>query len=151
MAATPLSLYPNMAAASTTLATANPLYANPPLLAGIAQKTSLVGTATGFGEFWSQGNAGAWAAGALNLSIAPTGHGWFLDGPLLDGMTIPDGLWTAQPRGKVNANTATVDLYYRAFIYDPVALTYTLIGIMVKLGNAYTTVDASYGDRKSVV
>src|SRR5216683_2901118 len=139
MAVTPLILYPNMASgASTTLATANPLYGNPPLLAGIAQKTSLVGTATGFGEIWSQGNAGAWAAGALNLNIAPTGHGWLLDGSLLDNMLILDGLWTAQPRGKVNANTATVDLYYRAFIYDSIAKTYILIGIMSRLGCSYT-------------
>src|SRR5258708_1988188 len=102
MAATPvpLILYPNMASgASATLATANPLYANPPLVAGLAQKTSLVGTSTGFGEFWSQGNAGPWAAGALNLAIAPTGNGRFLDGPVLTTMTLLAGLWTDHARG----------------------------------------------------
>ena len=139
MAATPLTVYPNMAAASTTVATANVLYGNPPIAAGIAAKTQLVGTATGFGEFWSQGNAGAWAAGALNLSIAPTGHGWFLDAPTLNDRTLLGGLYTAQARGACNANTATVDLYYRLFVYDPVALTYTLIGILSQLGNSYTT------------
>src|SRR6266566_5397172 len=109
----PLTLYPNNVAPSTTLSTAYPLYSNPPVIVGSSAKTQLVGTATGFGEFWSQGNAGAWAGGALNLSIAPTGHGWFLDGTILDGMTIQDGFWTAQARGATNANTATIDLYYR--------------------------------------
>src|SRR6266487_2576185 len=134
-----LTLYPNRSTPSAINASADQLNANPPITASSTGQTVLVGTATGFGEFWSQGNAGAWAGGALNLGVAPSGHGWFLDTNTLDFMTVLGGLWTAQARGATNANTATVDLYYRFFVYDTVAQTYTLIGILSLTGANYTT------------
>src|SRR5437660_1846521 len=140
----PFTFYPDNSAASTTLATANPLFSR---LAGAPASLSqhvLIGTATGFGEIWSQNNVGAWAAGALNTTIAPTGHGWFLDSAQLDGFTLLSGLWTVQARLATSANTCTIDLYYRVFVYDPVALTYTPVGVVSALGNAVTTTTTSF-------
>src|SRR5712691_4085995 len=109
--AQPLVVYPQ-ATQSTTLGTASQLLANPSTAGSTSgARNSLVGTATGFGELWSTGNVGAWAGGALNLSIAPTGHGFFLDTPTLDGMLLLLGVWSGQARVTCSANTATVDLY----------------------------------------
>src|SRR6266446_10798984 len=109
---TALTVYPNLSSASTIFSTANQILGNPGTLntAG-SSTTTLVGTVTGFGEIWSQGNSGAWAGGALNTSIAPTGHGWFLDATTLDGQDISAGNWQVLWRLLLSANTATVDLY----------------------------------------
>src|SRR6266700_4890886 len=104
---TALTVLENSFAASSTLSTANQLVTGTGGTTGSAI-TVLVGTATGWGEIYAQGNAGAWAAaGSMGT---PTGHGWFLDATTLDGQTIAAGVWSSLMKMKASATGITVTI-----------------------------------------
>jgi len=121
--------------ATATLATAGKLATTTGGTGGTV--TMLIGTATGFGELQALGNAGAWAAGAA--LFAPTGKGWLWDVSTLSGLTIPPGNWTPELKAKVSVGTITADLYMRAYAYDIVALTYTMIGLCKFAAQSFST------------
>lgn len=125
---TALTVYPVEGAASTTLATANPLVAvTGGTLAGL--NTVLTSNSLNFGQLYSQGNAGAWLAhsGAItDAACNPDGHGWFLDANTLDGQQIVAGNWTPTISLKVSVGSSTADIYVRAFVYN--SGSYTIIG-----------------------
>src|SRR6266705_2624837 len=114
---------------SSTVATANTLVTGTG--AGAILKTTLIGTSTGYGEIWSQGNAGAWpAAGSLG-GVGP--HGW-LSGTELEGNTLVGGNFTPSYTSLVSAGSITADLYERVYIRTSGGV-YTQIGTnMVKSG-----------------
>src|SRR6266581_990116 len=132
---TALTVLENSFAASSTLSTANQLVTGTGGTSGSAI-TILVGTATGWGEIWSQGNTGAWAAaGSMGT---PTGRGWFLDASTLDGQTIAAGVWSSLMKMKASATGITVSISLNAYIYN--TGVYTLIGSMTKSGYAMPSV-----------
>jgi hypothetical protein len=136
VAITPLTVYVNSFAASTTNASGNPLVVNAGGTSG-ATITTLIGTATGWGEVWSQGNAAAWPA--LSAMGAPTGHGWYLDLTTLDGQTLAGGLWQSSIRMKASgAVTVTMSLNFH--IYNPSTGGYRFVGSMGIPGFGLTTV-----------
>jgi len=100
--------------------------------AGAILKTTLIGTSTGYGEIWSQGNAGAWpAAGSLG-GVGP--HGWLLDTTLLENNTLLSGNFTVTHTLRVSVGSITADLYERVYIRSSGGV-YTQIGSnLVKSG-----------------
>ncbi len=136
---TVLTVYPTNLA-STTLATANQLLANVTGASNTTRNTK-VGTSTGYGELWSQGNAAAWAAaGSIGT---PSDHGWLLDSTLLEGSTIPSGNWTPTMRGALSIGTATADIIVR-FYRRSSGGVYTAIGTITLAAQALSTTTASY-------
>ena len=115
---------------SSTVATANTLVTGTG--AGAILKTTLIGTSTGYGEIWSQGNAGAWpAAGSLG-GVGP--HGWLLDTTLLENNTLLSGNFTVTHTLRVSVGSITADLYERVYIRSSGGV-YTQIGSnLVKSG-----------------
>src|SRR6266704_4816314 len=108
---------------SSTVATANTLVTG--TAAGAILKTTLIGTSTGYGEIWSQGNAGAWpAAGSLG-GVGP--HGWLLDTTLLENNTLVGGNFTPSYTFAVSAGSITADIYERIYIRTSGGV-YTQIG-----------------------
>jgi hypothetical protein len=129
----PLTVYLSKAA-SAVLATANQLYTTAGTPATSTEDTG-VSTATRFGELHSSGSLGTWAA--LSSIGAPTGHGFFLDGTLLDNQVLGAGLWSATIKlaafqGGAQAGMLSGDIYIRAFKYR--SGTYTNIVTMVLMG-----------------
>jgi len=122
-----------------TVATCNTLVTSTG--AGAVTKTTLIGTATGYGEIWSQGNAGAWpAAGSLG-GVGP--HGW-LSGTELEGNTLVGGNFTPSYTLNVSAGSITADLYERIYIRTSGGV-FTQIGTnMVKSGVTITTIFTVY-------
>lgn len=103
-------------------------------------KSSLVGTATGFGQLYAQGNAGAWLAhvGAItDVACNPDGNGFLYDTTTLEGMTVVAGTWSAVlTLEKLNSSgNITADLYVRAFKRSSGGV-YTLIGTMELAGQS---------------
>jgi hypothetical protein len=97
----------------------------------VTQTYTKLGTATGWGEVFSQGTANAWAAaGSIG---SPSGNGLFLDSAILslNGQTIASGNWSATWRlaaGHTDGTligTFTADLRVRAYKYN--SGTYTQI------------------------
>lgn len=137
---TALTVYGNWNDASSTLSTAQKLYTD----SGGAttnSKTSLVGTSTGYGEIYSQGNAGAWAA-AGGVS-APSGHGWLFDITTLEGQTLITGNWQFVCRMLISAGTATADIIHR-FYKRSSGGVYTAIGSITLSAQALTTTTTTY-------
>lgn len=126
--------------AATTLATAGKLATTTGGTGSVV--TMLISTATGYGELMAQGNASAWAAGAS--LFAPTGNGWLWDVTTLAGQTLPPGIWTPEIKAKVSTGSIVADMYVRAYAYDTVALTFTLIGVMMLAAQTFTTSAAFY-------
>ena len=140
---TALTVY-GTTAASTTLTTANKLYS----LAGTPASTfkaSLINGATGYGQVYSQGNAGAWAAAGSDG--APDGNGFLWDVTTLEGQTIAAGAWsfTLRPSLTAGAATITADMIGRAYkrsssgIYTQIARAVTT-GVSISTSGANTTV-----------
>src|SRR6266567_579953 len=115
---------------SSTVATANTLVTGTG--AGAILKTTLIGTSTGYGEIWSQGNAGAWpAAGSLG-GVGP--HGWLLDTTLLENNTLIGGNFTPSYTFLVSAGSITAGLFERIYLRTSGGV-FTQIGVnMVKSG-----------------
>src|SRR6266487_3104628 len=133
--ATPLTVY-TLTTNSTSIATAKTLAtALGGATAGTA--TTQLGTATGYGEVYSQNHAAAWPS--LSGVAAPDGGGYILDSPLLEGQTILAGTWTPTFRVLLGAGTATADLIVVLYKYNINTLTYTLIGTCTLAGQALTT------------
>lgn len=106
--------------ASTTLTTAENLTTGASTESDAA---SSVGTASGWGELWSQGNTGAWTAGASKP--APSGHGWLYDTTVLEGQTIQASTWTTNIT-LLCAAIVTADVHVRSYIRSSGGV-YTLI------------------------
>src|SRR6266487_6256871 len=112
--ATPLTVY-TLTTNSTSIATAKTLAtALGGATAGTA--TTQLGTATGYGEVYSQAHAAAWPS--LSGVAAPDGGGYILDTPLLEGMTIPIEPWIPSFRVLLSTGTATADLIVAAYVYN---------------------------------
>lgn len=132
-------------AASATLSTANQLYTGGAASPSTNQTISTVGTSTGFGEVYAQGNAGAWgAAGSL---IAQSGHGFFLDASTLDGGSLAAGSYAATVRyvamqGVSQAGTLVADLYVRVSKYS--GGSYTTIATLFLKAQTINNVLANY-------
>src|SRR5919109_2634308 len=97
---TPLLLYGTSTAAST-VATANTFVTG----TGGANttKTTLIGTATGYGELYAQGNASAWPA--LGAIGNPSGHGFLYDVTTLETNSLVVGSYV--PKVRLNTSTGT--------------------------------------------
>src|SRR5213080_1883437 len=109
MPLTALTVY-GTTTASTTLSTANTMFSASGGATG-GTNTCLVGTATGYGELYAQGNGSAWAAaGSIG---APSGHGLLWDVTTLEGQQIVAGNWTPTLRLALSTGTMTVDAYVR--------------------------------------
>jgi hypothetical protein len=137
---TPLTLFLNQAV-SAEFVTASQLYPTVGGTIGIL-KTTLIGTASGWGEIWAQGNAGAWAAaGSMG---GPTGHGWFFDATTLDGQMTDAGIWTPTTGYKMSvaAGSMTADIWVNIYVYN--SGTYTLIGSCSLLAQSITQTVASF-------
>jgi hypothetical protein len=105
-------------------------------------KTCLVGTATGFGQLYALGNAGAWlahAAGAItDAACNPDGNGFLFDVTTLEGQDVAAGTWTPVIRIGTVTGTCTADLYARAFRRTSGGV-YNLIGSAMLLSNQSIT------------
>ena len=135
---TALTVFGNHAASS--LATANTLF---PTSAGAASASvnTLIGTSSGWGEIYSQGNAGAWPAlGAMGL---PSGHGWLFDVTTLELQQIIAGNWTPAIRTGVTAGTATADMWVNAYKRSSSSI-YRLIGSMSLAAQAFSVTLTNY-------
>jgi hypothetical protein len=129
-------------AVSSTLATAAILSTTAG--GGTTGANSVTAQALNFGECYSQGNAGAWAAaGSIG---SPSGNGWFIDATSLEGQQIPAGNWTPTLRGQVSGGTGNLvaDIYVRAYNYT--GGIYTQIGSnMILTAQTFTNaVSATY-------
>ena len=94
---------------------------------------STIGTATGWGELYSQGNAAPWSA--LPTAPNPSAHGWLMDSTQLEGNTIQAGSWNVQMKlGLSTTGTVTADLHVRAWRYS--SGVWTLIGDFTRTGGA---------------
>lgn len=138
---TALTLNANFTDASITLSTAQKLYTD---TSGVTtnSKTSLLGAnVTGYGEIYSQGNAGAWAA--AGSAGAVSGHGWLYDLTALEGQTIVAGNWQFIVRMSISLLTATADIIVR-FYKRSSGGVYTLIGSITLAARAFTTASTTY-------
>lgn len=110
--ATSLQLFCGKIAAST-LATANQLFPTG-TTAGNAQ-TTLIGTASGYGEL-IRGGASSWAA--LGSIGSPSGNGYLWDVTTLEGQTIIAGNWSAAWEGDISVGSIVADIHLRAYKYN---------------------------------
>lgn len=131
---TALSIAAN-STASTTLSTANTL-ANTLATSTQAHPTTLVSTATGWGEVYAQGNASAWAA--AGSQPAPSGHGWLWDVTTLEGQQISAGNWTPTLKLRISSGTLVATIVARAYVYHSGG-TYTQIGIVTYVAQTLGT------------
>src|SRR6266581_3635536 len=129
---TPLTVYGTHTAAAT-IATANLLMTSTGAGADLT-KTTLIGTASGYGTLRSQGNAGAWpAAGSLP---AFNGFGWLWDVTTLEGNTLVGGNFTPSFRLFDTTGLTTIDLYFRvakvnAGVYTQIGSTFVKSGVVI--------------------
>jgi hypothetical protein len=96
--------------AVASLATANKLYS----LSGsptLATASSAIGTSTGWGEMFSQGNATTWANAGSEPS--QSGHGWLLDSTVLEGQQFSAANWSGKIGVKTNSVTVTPTVVFR--------------------------------------
>ncbi len=105
--------------ASTTLSTANQIYITSGT-PGTQENEVLIGTVSGWGEMYAQGNASAFAgSGSIG---SPSGHGFYLETSILNlaGQQIISGNWSATIRSglKTTGDTATVTFVVRAYKYS---------------------------------
>ena len=108
-------------------------------------KDTKIGTATGWAELYSQGNASAWAA--LGAIGAPSGHGWLWDTTTLEEQELIAGNWTPTFRLTLNGGltgNVTADLVMRAYVYNATSQTYTLIGTMTLSAQTVTTTSTTF-------
>lgn len=146
--ATALTEYLTMAAASSTLSTANAIIENATTGATTSNKnTNLVASTTGWVMFYSQGQVtGQSGAGS---EIAPNASGWCDDANTLNGMQFVAGNWTFTLQFEATvAGTYTADVHFRAYRYTPTGSIYTLVCEAVATAQtiasaSYTTVNAS--------
>src|SRR6266568_6364597 len=140
---TPLTLYGSHTAAAT-IATANLLMTSTGAGADLT-KTTLIGTASGYGTLRSQGNAGAWpAAGSLP---AFNGFGWLWDVTTLEGNTLVGGNFTPSFRLFDTTGLTTVDLYFRvakvnAGVYTQIGSTFVKSGVVITAVSTIITMTA---------
>lgn len=136
---TALNLY-GLTAASSTLATAATM-SNATGGTGSIINTTLLGTATGWGEIFPLSNASAWPA--LGSAPAPSGHGLLWDVTTLEGQQIIAGNWTPTMRLKVTTAGVTATLVMRAYKRSSGGV-YTLIGSMSLAAQALTSAATNY-------
>src|SRR6266567_8291870 len=140
---TPLTVYGTHTAAAT-IATANTLMTSTGAGADLT-KTTLIGTASGYGTFRSQGNAGAWpAAGSLP---AFNGFGWLWDVTTLEGNTLVGGNFTPSFRLFDTTGLTTIDLYFRvakvnAGVYTQIGSTFVKSGVVITAVSTIITMTA---------
>lgn len=147
--ATALTEYLTMAAASTTLSTANAIIENATTGAATSNKnTNLTAGTTGWVMMFSQSSNSVAQTGVAS-EIAPNALGWCDDANTLNGMQFVAGNWafTLQFEATV-AGTYTADVHFRAYRYTPTGSIYTLICEAVATAQtiasaSYTTVNAS--------
>lgn len=124
--------------ASGTLSTANKLYSasGTPTDANNATK---LGTATGWGEIYSQGTTNAWGAGASEP--APAGVGFLWDVTTLEGNDLIAGAYTASVRlNMVGAGAVNITSDIHARLYKRSSGgAYTLIGTCALTGQTIKT------------
>src|SRR5712691_7907227 len=108
-----LNLYGTITA-STTIATANTLVSGTGATA--LTRTTKIGTSTGFGELWSQGNTAVWTAGGSLGTL--DGHGWLYDTTALEGNVFPAGNWTPTWTLSVSVGSIVATLTERIFKYN---------------------------------
>ncbi len=140
---TPLTVYGTHTAAAT-IATANTLMTSTGAGADLT-KTTLIGTASGYGTLRSQGNAGAWpAAGSLP---AFNGFGWLWDVTTLEGNTLVGGNFTPSFRLFDTTGLTTIDLYFRvakvnAGVYTQIGSTFVKSGVVITAVSTIITMTA---------
>jgi hypothetical protein len=103
---------------------------------------SVIGTATGYGQNYGLGNAGAWAAsGSIG---SPDGNGWLFDSTVLEGQTIVAGNWSGTMKMRTGTLNQTVvgDLYWRAYKRSSGGV-YTAIGTLSLTGQSITDVSSA--------
>lgn len=132
---TALTHYTTTAAAST-VATADKALANATTGAATTNKNTTIGTATGWGELFAQGTAGAWAA--AGSAPAPSGNGWIDDGVLLETNQYIAGNWTTTIRLNVSVGSIVADIHLRAYQRSSGGV-YTLVSDMVITGQTIGT------------
>ncbi len=133
---TALTAYLTKIACPDTLTTANQIY-NALNSGTSSQKNTTIGTSTGYGEVYSQGTAGAWAAaGSIG---SPSGNGWLWDVTTLEGQTIVAGTWTPTLRFQLSVGTSIIaDCYCRAYKRSSSGV-YTQIGSILFASKTITT------------
>jgi hypothetical protein len=139
--ATALTIFPSNVAASTL--THASTCSNTTGGSGVGIDV-LLGTATGYGEFYCLGNVSAWAAaGALGN---PSGRGMLWDVTTLEGQVFEAGNWTPTMRGHLNLGNGnvTADLYLRVYKYNATSLTYTHLGDCLLAAQSITSTTATY-------
>src|SRR5579859_5263426 len=90
---TPLTLYPLVKVATSTLSTASALATTSGAFAEVNSGTA-IDAHTGYGELWplSRATSNTWAGGG-SLGAASS-NGWLFDSRLLEGQQIVAGTWT---------------------------------------------------------
>ncbi len=111
--ATALTLY-GLSSAATTISQAG-LSTATGGGASTTTKTTLIGTATGFGEIVAQGTTNAWPA--LNSLPGPSGMGFLFDVTTLEQQQLLAGNWTPSIRLNTSVGSITADLYVRFWLY----------------------------------
>lgn len=132
--ATALTLY-GQNTASTTLATANILQTATG--SGTISKNTQVSTSSNYGEIYSQGNAGAWAA--AGGTSGPSGHGFLYDTTALEGQQFVAGNWQPIVRMQMSAGSIVADIHVRLYKYNSVSLAYAQIGSDIVLASKSIT------------
>ena len=90
--------------------------------------TTKIGTSTGGGQIWSQGNTGAWPA--LGSIGSPDGHGFVFDVNTLDNLDIFTGNYVFTFNFQLSSGaTCSATITYRAYIYDGTNYTAICSGV----------------------
>ncbi len=102
-----------------------------------ATKTTLIGTATGWGEVVAGGSTAAWPA--AGVQGAPSGYGMVLDSTLLEGQQVVPGSWVPKIKSSVSVGTLTVNMVFRIVQYHAWNNTYTVLGTSTLSTQSITT------------
>lgn len=121
--------------AASTLTTACQLVQGMNPITGYSPVSVVGTTATGWGEVYSQGNAGAWAA--AGSAGTPSGHGFLFDSTLLETNTIISGYWQPSLRVQTTSGTVIATLLVRWYVYN--AGVYTAIGSFTYGSQSYAS------------
>lgn len=142
---TALTVYTNNSNSQTPGLSGAGAFATTGTASNLISQSSLVGTATGWGQLYARGNSGAWAA--AGSAGAPTGGGVAFDGTTLNDRYLVAGNWTHLVRlAHSNATgTITATILGRWYLYDIPSATYialgtsTLAGQTISGNGVYTT------------
>lgn len=110
-----------------------------------ASKSTLIGTATGYGEINSQGTSAVWGGGTQN--ILPDGSGYICEATTFEGSVFVPGAWSASLKMNASAGSIVADIHVRAYQWhnnNTLLGVYYFIADMVLTAQTISTVLKAY-------